>query len=215
MNWQAVFWDFDGVILDSVHVKTRAFAQLFRHYGPEVEKAVVDYHLAHGGVSRFDKFRHYYQNILHLPITEHQLDELGQAFSKLALEKVIASPFIPGALDSLTILKTESVPSYIVSGTPEEEIRHIVDVKGLAHFFQEVHGAPRKKPEILSDILRRKEYHPDHCLFLGDAMSDYQAAQKTGVCFLGIVPDDCQSPFPSGTPVANHVRIYYSVQKIG
>ena len=33
-KWQAVFFDFDGVILDSVDVKTQAFAAMFRAYGP-------------------------------------------------------------------------------------------------------------------------------------------------------------------------------------
>jgi beta-phosphoglucomutase-like phosphatase (HAD superfamily) len=33
MRYQAIFFDFDGVILDSVHVKTEAFAAMFRKYG--------------------------------------------------------------------------------------------------------------------------------------------------------------------------------------
>ena len=45
MQWQAVFFDFDGVILDSVNVKTHAFSQMFRKYGPEIEESVVRYHL--------------------------------------------------------------------------------------------------------------------------------------------------------------------------
>ncbi len=57
MKWQVVFFDFDGVILDSVDVKTKAFAKMFRHYGPEVEQVVVDYHLANGGVSQVQKIR--------------------------------------------------------------------------------------------------------------------------------------------------------------
>ena len=64
MNWNAVFFDFDGVIPDSVYVKTKPFAKIFRHYGPEVEQAVVDHHLANGGVSRFEKFEYYYTHIL-------------------------------------------------------------------------------------------------------------------------------------------------------
>jgi HAD superfamily hydrolase (TIGR01549 family) len=207
MQWEAVFWDFDGVILDSVHVKTKAFAQMFQHYGPEVEKAVVDYHLEHGGISRYDKFRHYYQNILNLEITEEKLQELGQKFSDLVLQKVIASPFIAGALETLNALKAKGIPCYIVSGTPDDEIRHIVTVKGLAHFFQEVHGAPRKKSEILTEILQRQGYRPELCLFLGDAMSDYNAAQQTGVCFLGIIADGDSSPFPPGTNVSNIAKV--------
>jgi beta-phosphoglucomutase-like phosphatase (HAD superfamily) len=43
MHYQAIFFDFDGVILDSVHVKTEAFAAMFRKYGPEIERAVFGF----------------------------------------------------------------------------------------------------------------------------------------------------------------------------
>ncbi len=36
-NYQAVFFDFDGAILDSVNVKTNAFATMFRPYCKNVE----------------------------------------------------------------------------------------------------------------------------------------------------------------------------------
>ena len=32
-NFDAIFWDFDGVIKDSVEVKAEAFAALFKIYG--------------------------------------------------------------------------------------------------------------------------------------------------------------------------------------
>ena len=59
-----VFFDFDGVILDSVDVKTKAFGKMFEAYGSDVQKEVVQYHLENCGVSRFEKFRYYYENIL-------------------------------------------------------------------------------------------------------------------------------------------------------
>ena len=205
MRWEAVFWDFDGVILDSVNVKTKAFAQMFRKYGPEAEKAVIAYHLAHGGISRYKKFRYYYEEILEIPITENELTKLGKEFSKLVLKKVIDSPYIQGALECLKSLKAEKVPSYIVSGTPEIEINHIVDVKSLRFFFEEVHGAPRTKITMLKDILSRKRYHPQSCLYLGDAMTDYEAAISARVFFHGIVSDNENSPFPKDVPIAPKV----------
>ena len=207
MNWEAVFFDLDGVILDSVDVKTKAFAKMFQKYGPEVEKEVVEYHLDHGGVSRFDKFRYYYKRILNKPISQKEIDQLSDQFSQLAVEGVLASPFIHGAIESLEELKKENIPCYIVSATPDEEIHLIVREKKLNRYFKEVHGSPKKKWEICREILNRKNYDPKNCLFIGDAMSDYEAAQKNTICFLGIVKADEHSPFPEGTPVSPVVAI--------
>ena len=202
MRWKAVFWDFDGVILDSVNVKTEAFAQMFKQYGPEAEKAVVNYHLAHGGVSRYEKFRYYYEKILGFPITEDEVTHLGKVFSQLVLQKVIDSPYVPGAKDALELLKKEKVPCFVVSGTPEDEMNHIIDAKSLRIFFEEVHGAPRTKTIILKDVLARQKYHPKDCLYLGDAMTDYEAAISVGVFFHGIVSGDKDSPFPNNVRIA-------------
>lgn len=207
MKWDAVFFDFDGVILDSVYVKTEAFAEMFRAYGPEVEKAAVDYHLKNGGVSRFEKFRYYYEQILKKPIDDKKIDELAEQFSKLVLDKVLASAFIPGAMEALQKLKKENIPSYVVSGTPHDEINLIIIERNLLEFFIEMLGSPRQKHEIIDGILKSRGYQKERCLFIGDAMTDYSAAKKTGVCFLGIVKQTEPSPFPDGTRVSSRVTL--------
>src|SRR5687768_6679568 len=45
-RFDAVVLDFDGVLVESVDVKTRAFARLYSRYGSDVEAEVVAYHLA-------------------------------------------------------------------------------------------------------------------------------------------------------------------------
>ena len=60
-NYKILFWDFDGVIKDSVEVKTQAFFQLFEPFGELVAEKVRKHHEAHGGMSRFDKFPIYLQ----------------------------------------------------------------------------------------------------------------------------------------------------------
>lgn len=207
MKLQAVFWDFDGVVLDSVEVKTRAFARMFSAYGPEIEKAVVDYHLVHGGISRFEKFRYYYNQLLNKSISEEEIHKLGVEFSGLVLEEVLAAPFIPGAFFSLNKLLEKGVPAYVVSGTPEVEVRHIVQMRQLSKYFIEVHGSPRTKKEILSDILCRQKYEARRCLFLGDAMTDYDSANDAGVPFIGIIANSQQSCFPEGTNVMRKVDL--------
>jgi HAD superfamily hydrolase (TIGR01549 family) len=207
MKWQAVFWDFDGVVVDSVDVKTRAFAKMFSQYGPHVEQAVVDYHLANGGISRFQKFRHYYNNILNRSISEEELARLSVEFSSLVYQEVLTAPFVKGALETLEKLKKNKIPCFIVSGTPQEEIVLIVNKRVLSEYFCEVHGSPRVKTEIVHDIIKRFNYSPPNCLFLGDAITDYEAAKENGVHFIGIVPIGGDNNFPDGTVTNTFVGI--------
>jgi HAD superfamily hydrolase (TIGR01549 family) len=207
IKWQAVFFDFDGVILDSVDVKTQAFATMFRSYGPKVEKAVVEYHLAHGGISRFKKFEYYYRHLLQKPITEEMLEDLGREFNQFTLDGVLAAPFIDEAMETLERLKQQGIPTFVVSGTPHEEIQLIVEKRNLSPYFVEVHGSPRKKLEIMQDISSRHSLCMKDCLFIGDATTDFEAAQGCGTGFLGIVKDCEQSPFPESTQVSPWVHV--------
>ena len=207
-HYSAVFFDFDGVILDSVKVKTDTFAAMFRKYGSEVERAVVEYHLANGGISRFDKFRYYYEKILEQPITDSEIKTLGDEFSKLALQGVLNSKFVPGALETLEVLKKMNIPCYIVSGTPDEEIKLIIKKKKLTKYFIEIHGAPKKKSDVALDIIKRFNFLPTKCLFIGDSMTDYDAAYVSRTNFLGISPCLKISHFPSGTWVKDRVELF-------
>ena len=40
-KYQAVFWDFDGVIKESIEVKSIAFEQLFMPFGRKISKFVL------------------------------------------------------------------------------------------------------------------------------------------------------------------------------
>ena len=207
MKWQAVFFDFDGVIVDSVPIKGEAFAELFREYGPEIEKKVVEYHSANGGVSREEKFKHYYKEFLKHKLTGEKLKELCKIFSDLVLEKVILAPYLEGVLKSLDQLNKSDVPAYIVSGTPQGEIRLIVKERKLSKYFHGIYGSPRKKGDIITEILNKESFNPSYCLFIGDSMSDYEGAKISGINFLGIVPDGQASPFPKGTEISEFVNL--------
>lgn len=207
IGWQSVFFDFDGVILDSVNVKTEAFHALYRPYGADIADRVREHHLANGGMSRFDKFRHYHQQFLGEELDEDGLDRLCREFSNLVVDRVVESPAIPGAMETLTALEEAGIPAYVVSGTPHDEMGLIIRRRGLSRFFVEVHGSPRKKTAIVREILDRTGYDPVRCLFIGDALSDWKAAHESDLHFLGIAPCNTSSIFPEGTPVASHVHL--------
>lgn len=206
-NWQAVFFDFDGVIADSTAVKVKAFSALFAPYGPKVQEAVVRYHLENGGMPRRDKIRHCHEAFVGQPIDDDTLEREGRAFADMVREEVIAAPYIDGALETLQALKKNGTLCFVVSGTPGEEMRDIVDRRKLTPFFIEVHGSPQAKTEIVADILQRHQLSPKHCLFIGDALADFQAARNNGLAFLGIVPPGLTSIFPATVPTSACIHL--------
>ncbi len=180
---RAVVFDFDGVVLESADVKTDAFVELFASHGPDIAARVKAHHLANLGISRFVKFAWIYDHLLGRKITDDESKALGERFSALALDKILAAPFVPGAEAALASLAATH-PLFVASGTPDDELALIVDRRGLRPRFREVHGTPREKPAILRDVMQRHGLAPSETLFVGDGASDHKAAAATGVEFL-------------------------------
>ncbi|MEO8205295.1 MAG: HAD hydrolase-like protein [Chthoniobacterales bacterium] len=193
----AIIFDFDGVILDSVAVKTRAFASLVAEHGPDAVERIVAYHEAHGGISRFHKFAWFYREVLGREASEAELTDLGKRFENLVFEELIAVPEIEGALKFIQKNQTR-YEMFIASGTPQEELRAIVDHRNLTGFFKEVCGSPATKIEITEYLLKKYNLSRTETAFVGDAMTDYDAAQECGLPFIGIVTD-AHAPFPPDT----------------
>ncbi|MEZ5633441.1 HAD-IA family hydrolase [Nitrosomonas sp.] len=206
INFEAIIFDFDGVIAESGEIKTQAFAELYRPYGEAVVAEVVKYHTAHGGLSRYNKFRHFQQHLLHkAPLTPEQEQELDRRFSELVVEAVVAAEAVPGA-DELIRQQVDRIPLFVASGTPETELKVIVERRGLTPYFKQVRGAPKLKPELIAEILSEHGLNPNGVLMIGDAMADYEGAQANNTAFLGRVRPGDNNPFPPGTPVIPDLR---------
>ena len=179
-------FDFDGVLVDSVHVKTEAFADLYREYGESVVEQVVAHHCQNGGMSRYDKFRHYHRHFLGQPIGPEEVNELAKKFGELVVSKVVQSEKIAGADELLEYCNQEGIVCAINSATPEEELKYIVSQRGWNDHFRFIYGSPTKKADNILKIIDHSGSSIDEGLFFGDAMNDYSAAQEVVIDFVGI-----------------------------
>lgn len=207
LDWQAIIFDFDGVIVESGKIKTQAFAELYRPYGEAVVNAVVQFHTQNGGMSRYRKFRHFQEHLLNKPpLTEAQEKALDLRFSELVVEAVIAAEAVPGAME-LIRQQSARIPLFVASGTPETELKIIVERRGLTRYFTEVRGAPAVKKTLIADILAAHAFNPESVLMIGDAMADLEGAEANGTAFLGRVHPDDPNPFPTYVETVPDLRM--------
>jgi len=199
--FSTIILDFDGVILESVSVKTDAFRELFSSE-PDHVGEIVEFHIKNGGMSRFDKFRYIYAHILHRELTDAQFRQLSDRFAGLVFENVIKTPFVPGAHEFLQA-NYRRFPLYVVSATPEDELLEIVEKRGLSGFFRGVFGAPKKKTDHIRQILATTGSRNADTVFIGDAINDFRAAEAAGIRFIGRVRPGDQDCF-TGNPAVEH-----------
>src|SRR5437867_1774060 len=107
----AIIFDFDGVILESAEIKTRAFAKLFEGF-PDQVRSIVAHHRENAGVSRYEKFRYIYEHFLKMPLSESTIEKLDQSFSQIVYDEIRRCPLVPGVIAFLKN-RSKELPLFI------------------------------------------------------------------------------------------------------
>jgi phosphoglycolate phosphatase-like HAD superfamily hydrolase len=180
---KGIIFDFDGVIAESVQVKTDAFATLYAAYGTDIVRKIVKHHEANGGMSRYEKFKIYHELFLNKTIAEEENSALANHFSDLTVGKVIAAPYVRGALEFIK-KSYDKYKLFISTGMPTEEMEKILAGRKIANYFTDVFGSPTKKTVHVSNILNNYNLDPNELIFYGDSKTDLDAAKHANISFV-------------------------------
>jgi len=175
MHIKNIFFDFDGVIAESVSAKTEAFREMYLPYGEKIANDVVSYHINHGGVSRFEKFKYWEKKYFNRDTSKEQIEELAKEFSNKVLQKVIDAAEVDGAFDFIQTYH-KIYKFWIITGTPTSEIEIIAKERGLTDYFIGLHGSPKNKRYWTEYLLEKYHLKREETIFLGDATTDQDAA---------------------------------------
>ena len=181
-TYKTIFWDFDGVIKDSIEAKTEVFCNIFLSFGVELVDKICKHHLENGGMSRFEKIPLYLKWCKQKNI-EAETNKYIEKFSDKVIDKVLSSMWVPGVLNYLNnFYKKQNF--IIVSGTPQDEMELILEKTQIKKYFLSIFGAPVKKKDAIKDIIDQYDLNLDECLLIGDAKSDLDAATSNKISFL-------------------------------
>ena len=181
-SYKLIFWDFDGVIKESLDVKRASFVRLFENHDPSIIQKIAAHHDLNGGMSRFEKIPIYLE-WAGIEKTETNVQDYCEKFASLVFHEVIDCPWVAGIEHAL---KNDfvKVPSILVTATPHNEIEKILDRLEIRDFFHGIYGAPNSKKLSIQYSLNDLKVKSNEALMFGDSELDYDAASSNGVEFI-------------------------------
>lgn len=182
-KYRAILFDFDGVILDTLHAKGRAFAKLFCNDEGEIFKEVMAFHLERGGVNRVDKIKLLYEKLHGTSISEELLSQHLNKLKTYMRECLFECPPIDNAVLEVVQSLSTSTLLWVVSAAPKDEVEPLCVHLGIHSCFRGIYGNS-KKTEVISNVLKQEEFKPSEVLFIGDAEEDFNAARANQVDFV-------------------------------
>jgi phosphoglycolate phosphatase-like HAD superfamily hydrolase len=180
-RYKTLVFDCDGVLLNSNSVKTRAFYQAALPYGEEAAQALVDYHVQHGGVSRYRKFDYFLSHIVSHEVIGPSREDLLESYASMVHAALLECEIADGILELRYASRDEKW--LVISGGDQAELRDVFSIRGLdAVYDGGIFGSPNTKFEIVSRELGAGNILKPALMF-GDSRLDHEVAIYFGLDF--------------------------------
>ena len=183
--FKVILWDFDGVIFDSMKIKAEGFTEIFQEYPEMYLQKIREYHYANGGVSRFDRIRYFYKELLQQNITDEIVKHKADAFAQIMQKNLFNKEFLFRETVEFIQKYYQEYSFHIVSGAQEDELRDLCHYLNLSNYFLSINGSPIKKEILVANIIEKYHYKQEEVILIGDSINDYNAAQYNGIAFYG------------------------------
>ena len=179
---ESIFFDFDGVIKDSLEVKSKAFEELFLPMGRVLAKKVREHHDANTGVSRFEKIP-IYLGWAGFEGDKKMLEKYFKKFSSLVTQRVVQSAWV----DNIQLFLENHYRDkylFLITATPQSEIEVIVSELKIGEFFRKIIGSPQKKDMAIKKLLKQYNLSSKKSIVIGDSIVDFKAASTNNIPFI-------------------------------
>jgi len=182
---KVIFWDFDGVILNSNEFRDSGFEIVLKDFPKNQVELLLNYHHQNGGLSRYVKFRYFFEVIRGEKVSNKQIQDYSSKFSEIMLNILTNKDLLIN--DSLSFIKEnkEKYRMHIVSGSDGKELNLLCKYLGIHHYFETINGSPEIKINLVKKILDEYDYKIENCVLIGDSINDHEAAIINKIKFLG------------------------------
>ena len=180
--YQSIIFDCDGVILNSNHIKTKAFFNVTKKYGIDHATNLQEYHVLNGGISRYEKFDYFFREILNRKSEKKEMGQILYDFSHDVKTQLLDCE-VEKSLGKFREY-TNNSNWFVVSGGDQEELREIFKKRNISYMFNGgIYGSPRNKNEIMLDLTESGKVS-ESSIFIGDSEYDAKIASDFKLDFI-------------------------------
>ena len=183
-SFEAILWDFDGVIMNSNHVRDNGFSVVLKDFPEDEVQNLLNYHRKNGGLSRYVKFRYFFEQIRGESVTEEQVLQYASSFSTEVMKHLTNTELLIEETVNYIRQHYLEIPMFIVSGSDQEELRKICWHTNIDAYFKEILGSPTPKKQLVKKIIQTYGINPSASLLVGDSINDYEASEVNGLHFM-------------------------------
>jgi phosphoglycolate phosphatase-like HAD superfamily hydrolase len=184
-KYKVIFWDFDGVLMNSNEIRDLGFVRVLSDYSKQEIDQLLKYHQKNGGLSRYVKFRYFFEEVLGENISEDEIYNWSEKFSVIMKELLVDESLLINETIQFVKKEYENREMHIVSGSDQSELRYICKQLDIAKYFDSINGSPTSKNELVESILKKENYSLEECVLVGDSVNDKVAAKINDIKFMG------------------------------
>lgn len=181
MEFEAVLFDFDGILVDTEWAIYQAWLRTFERHGHDLPIEIYTRCVG----SDFDTWspKTHLEDLTGNSFDWHQLDADRQVEIRAELEKAGPMPGVVPLLEKLTAAGTALA---VVSSSDHRWVDGWLDKLELRHFFQTTvcrGDAPRIKPapDLWLEALRQLDKPAERCLAIEDSLNGVRSSKEAGL----------------------------------
>jgi phosphoglycolate phosphatase-like HAD superfamily hydrolase len=182
---KVILWDFDGVIINSLPIREEGFHTVLKAYPDKKVNDLIKFHRANGGLSRYVKFKYFFEEIMGHQNSDENVLECATEFKHKMLKLLKNKSLLNSAVVNFISSNYKSIPMHIVSGSDETELNEICKHLDLDDYFKSIKGSPTPKDILINEIIQANGYNKNDICLIGDSVNDFDAAQVNQINFFG------------------------------
>ncbi len=174
-----IIFDFDGTIADSLEIFIEATNCLSKEFGcKQISPEQVSYF-------RTLNLR---AMIRQIGIPGWKLPCFLRRFRQELNHLVADLHLVDGMREALLELKQQNYRLGIVTSNSQQNVEHFLAMQGLNHLFEFIYGGQllSGKTRSLKHLVKLNRAQPQQLVFVGDEMSDVQAAKQAGITSVAV-----------------------------
>lgn len=172
--------DYDGVIINIEPQKADAFGHLLNRYWGVDKNEASQYWINGGGTSRRSKFDYFYKKLFGKELKDDDYKKIEAVMSNTLKNDFYPKvELMPYAKELLKFAREKFDFMFIASGVPMDEIKYLVNLNGVAEYFDFVLGTNEQYPskrEHFKEILKDKKV--DVLTYITDSTTDIEVAKE-------------------------------------